>query len=593
MQEAKNAADAAAKKAETARSAYQQALARSKAATKKSKAASEKTAAAKKKLAAAIRKGRKVARARRAYRTARKKSVAARAAAAKAAKAAAAARVAYLAAQRAAEAALARPEDAVTDTGGPSIDLIVSRFTGGYTAAQVAEIKAAGGPVPWLHRQFAPTAVDHPTVAALTSWFPELTHTPQQRWTNERSATVANWQYAEHLGNATLLRRIHSTWQVREVLTEFWSDHLHVPATSDGWYWRQDYDAMLRANALGKFTDILLAATLHPAMLYYLGNFSSDAGAVNENHARELLELHTIGVGSYVEAEVKAAGRILSGWTVNPWATPQTFHAHYDDKRHSKSAAAVAGFQSNGDGRGGQAARDLVVHLARHPDTARRLMRKLAVRLVSDDPSPALVASLTKTYLDNDTAIKPVVLALVQHPEFLASAHQKVRTEESGFVATMRALGVTVRKPVEGSDAAHNLVYSYGAPAPYSWPRPDGRPDAAAAYAGPGRVLRSFSMHSALLAGWWPTGSIDYPSPGSRLPDMSQSPTVAQVVEHVHRNLTGRPPEPAVTIASAEAIGLSATTVLPPGMWQATALADWLGVKAMAPLLDNPTHLTH
>lgn len=579
------------------------------AATKKRARATARVKAARKELAAARRRGRGVPRARRKHAQAR-----ARAAEARKKLTQASAQLqrtrrtstatsethekakAHTAALRAqVEAERERLDTEPAPGGGvPLVSLMVDRFTGGYTPAQVAQVEDAGGALAWFDAQLAPDDSEHATVTALPTWFPVLTHTPQERFRNENSGAVGAWDYAQALGNATLLRRIHTHWPVREMLTEFFSDHLHVPATADGWYWRQDHDRLIRSMALGKFSDLLVAASLHPAMLYYLGNFSSTATTVNENHARELLELHTLGVGFHDEDDVKASGRILSGWTVDPWGWPKrTFEAHYDDTLHHRGRASVAGFTSDGSGRDGQTAKDYLAHLARHPNTARRLMRKLATRLVSDDPSARLVSTLTGVYLEADTAIAPVLRTLVRDEEFLASAHHKVRTEENGFVATMRALSVTVRRPRSDEDAAHNLVYSYSAPGPYMWPRPDGRPDAAHAHSDPGRILRSFTMHADLLGGWWPTGNVDYLTPGELLPDLGTGRPLAQLVTHLSRRLTGRDPSPALMSACAQAVGMSPDDVVEPESHQASHLRDWLGARLISPILDQPLHLTH
>ncbi|MFT4262866.1 MAG: DUF1800 family protein [Nocardioides sp.] len=472
---------------------------------------------------------------------------------------------------------------------------LCARFTGGWTAAQADAIAAAGGPLAWFDAQLTPGSVPESALAAAApSWYPLLTDTPAQRRAQEAASTADAWQYAVQLGNLTLMRRIASNRQVFEAMVEFLSDHLHIPVTADGWHWRQDYDAIIRAGALGSFSDLLVEASLSGAMLTYLGTATSTATTANENHARELLELHTVGVGYYTEADVRATAKILSGWTCNAWSSPAVWDPTYVDSRHDKTAVSVQGFTSDGSGRAGQTAKDFLTALARHPNTARRLMTKLATRFVSDSPSATLIADLVAVYQAADTDLVPVLEALVRHPEFAASARAKVRTPMSDFVATVRALGITVQAPGSSDDAAHELVYGYSDGLPYSWPRPDGRPDNADAYTSGGRMINSFRTHACLLGGWWPTGNIAYRDLGDFLPDLTSGKvTVADYAHYASQKLLGHDADDVTVGAFAEAIGMTTATVLKTGMWQVPALGSWLGLRGLSVLLDHPLHLTH
>ncbi|UDY24968.1 DUF1800 domain-containing protein [Nocardioides sp. Kera G14] len=487
--------------------------------------------------------------------------------------------------------------DMATDTATTSVDVahMCARFTGGWTAAQAAEMTAAGGSLAWFDQQLTPAAIAESSAAtAAASWYTLLSDTPAERKASEQAQSAGSWEYGLALGNLALMRRLTSKRQVFEAMVEFLSDHLHVPVTADGWYWRQDYDAIIRAGALGSFSDLLTKASLSGAMLTYLGTATSTATAVNENQARELLELHTVGVGFYSEADVKATAKLLSGWTCNAWSNPPVWDPTYVDSRHNKTAVSVQGFTSDGSGQGGQTAKDFLAHLARHPNTARRLMTKLATRFVSDSPSAALIADLTAVYQANDTDLSAVLRALVRHPEFSASMHAKVRTPMGDFVATMRALGITVQAPAASDDAAHTLAYGYAGGIPYSWPRPDGRPDTADAYTSGGRMIATFRTHACLLGGWWPTGRITYRDPGDFVPDLSNgTTTVAGYAHFAAQKLLGRDVDATTVSAFAEALGMTPTTVLKPGSWQVTALSDWLGIRALSILLDHPLHLTY
>ena len=483
----------------------------------------------------------------------------------------------------------------------PGIVHLADRFTGGYTDAQGSAMTRAGGALAWFDQQLTPDSVPESSRATtLWSWFPLLANTPQQRWDSQRAMTGGSWEHGIDLAAWTILRRVHSERGVLESMVEFWSDHLHVPTSSDGWYWRQQYDTLIRSRALGKFSTLLVEASLHPAMLVYLNNAQSTAAHPDENQARELLELHTVGRGHYGEDEVKASARILSGWTVKwPWDTSHpdiaTWAGWYDPRRHATAPAKVLGFSSNGDGRGGQTAKDYLTYLAHQPATGQRIATKLAVRFVSDTPSPALISALVKVYLANDTDIRPVLRALVRHPEFAAAAKRKVRPPVADLIATMRVLGVDVQPPVDRQSAAHTIVYTHGGVQPYSWPRPDGPPDAATAYASAGRMLQSFTMHWDLAGGYWPTREVAYRSPGAFVP--TGRFTIAQYADHLCRLVHHTGADATTTRAVAQALGYPASRIVDPDTAEGRdlhrALSGWLGVRAIGAVLDHPRHLTH
>ena len=235
-------------------------------------------------------------------------------------------------------------------------------------------------------------------------------------------------------------------------MTDFWSTNLHIPVGHDrAWVYRFDYDQTIRENAFGRFEDLLIACSLHPAMRFYLDNWKSVKNKPNENQGRELLELHTVGRDAgYTEAMVKSSAVLLSGYTVN-WGT--TFAASYDATKHTTGPVQVLDFTHPNASADGQAATlAYLSYLAHHPATARNLARKLATYFVSDSPSDGLVDTLAQAYLAADTDIKAVLRVLSAHPEFLTSQGQKVRTPIADLVATARVLDVDVQAP-SGDDS--------------------------------------------------------------------------------------------------------------------------------------------
>jgi uncharacterized protein (DUF1800 family) len=236
-------------------------------------------------------------------------------------------------------------------------------------------------------------------------------------------------------------------------------------------------------------------------MLWYLDQMSSTKAQPNENYARELMELHTVGM-IYSEADVQNAARLFTGMTVN--AAGQYA---YNPALHSVGPVAVLGFtHANATAAGGEAAAlAFLDYLAAHPATAQRIATKLCVRFVADDAPATLVAKLAQVYLDNNTAIAPVLRALFTSPEFAASAGQKVRTPYEDLIATVRTLGLAPEKSGTAALAAlYNELVDAGN-APMRWNPPNGFPDVAAAWASPSAFLMRCNNHLNLAAGWYPS----------------------------------------------------------------------------------------
>jgi uncharacterized protein (DUF1800 family) len=366
----------------------------------------------------------------------------------------------------------------------------------------------------------------------------------------------------------------------------FWSDHFHIPASGDlAWVFRDDYDRMIRRHALGRFDRLLEAVTFHPAMVVYLDNHLSIRNAPNENHGRELLELHTVGRSSgYTEAMVKDSARILSGYTVD---VRTTWRAYYDEDRHTLGQVQVLGFTHRNtvaDGR--EMARQYVRYPAHHPATARTIALKLATRFVSDNPSAGLVDDLARVFRRSGTDIRATLRALVAHKEFRRSVDRKVRTPVDDLVHTARVLGVKARKPSRETAFAMALSWVHGGDLLFSWPRPDGAPQHNAAWSSASRMLASFKMHWNLAGGYWPTEAVAYRPPHAWLP--KRRIRFDQYVDHLCRLVHGRRSTPVMLKAAVQATGYPPREIVT----RDHPLAGWLFVRLMAVLLDSPTHMT-
>jgi uncharacterized protein (DUF1800 family) len=268
---------------------------------------------------------------------------------------------------------------------------------------------------------------------------------------------------------AKLQRAIYSERQLEEVMTDFWFNHFNVFIYKDqDQYFVTSYERdVIRPNALGKFHDLLTAVAKSPAMLYYLDNWLSmgpesqasgykpgkppNPNAVfkglNENYGRELLELHTLGVdGGYTQADVTEAARVFTGWTIQPM--DQGWGFLFDPKKHQPGTKTILGVTINEDGVNEGA--HLLDILCKAPATAKFISIKLARRFVADDPPPALVDAMTKTFLDTDGDIKEVLRTMVKSKEFWSPAvyRKKMKTPLEFLVSAVRATGTQVQNPM-------------------------------------------------------------------------------------------------------------------------------------------------
>ena len=273
-------------------------------------------------------------------------------------------------------------------------------------------------------------------------------------------------------------------------LTWFWSNHFCVSADKGqvrplcGAYERE----AIRANVLGKFSDMLLAAESHPAMLMYLDNASSIgpnsiAGqrrgkGINEILAREIMELHTLGVnGGYSQADVTSFAKVITGWTFSPLKQDPQHGGEFffNDRMHEPGTQSVVG-RAYDEG-GYEQGRAVLLMLARHPATAKHLATKLVRHFVADEPQPALVDRLAKRFRDTDGDLKEVTRALVSAPESWDAPRAKLKKPAEWIVSSLRASGIMI------SDVRRviNTLNLLGEPL-WRPPAPKGFPDESAAW---------------------------------------------------------------------------------------------------------------
>lgn len=389
---------------------------------------------------------------------------------------------------------------------------LANRATFGATAAVVDRIVRIG-PAAWIDEQLDPRSL--PDAEARVAGYVTLTQTNAQ---NDLVRNQDNSLILSELDHATLLRAVYSQRQLYEVMCDFWTNHLNIWR---GAKWLSqlktvDNEQVVRPNALGKFSDLLMASAKSPAMLVYLDNFVSEGQPgkqVNENYGRELLELHTLGiidgVQAYSEADVLGVAKVLSGWTINWENGPNKYTFRFGEWAHNREAVSILGGQwsrpsrANYQDRVANALRDgesLINFLARHPSTARYVCWKLVRRFVSDDPPMALVNRLASTYRAGDTAIRPVLRQLFLSPEFAASQQAKVKRPIDWLISSLRVTGASIHAAPKGNAATklRSVSSALGQPL-FERVSPDGYPELASKWVSADGLLKRWE-HGARLA---------------------------------------------------------------------------------------------
>lgn len=387
------------------------------------------------------------------------------------------------------------------------IDHLVRRATFGPTPGMGTSIATIGFDN-WIDEQLAPDLLDDNKTEKLLAKFPSIGMEPlelRDAYADDRTPIIAD------LSSARLIRAIYSERQLYEVMVGFWTDHFNIDMSISPIMYLKGVDEreVIRPNALGRFSDMLLASASSPAMLVYLNNASSRADGTNvpnENYARELLELHTVGVdGGYDEEDVAEVAQVLSGWTVDS----DTALMRFEPAWHSMDGVeAVLGWRPN-QSSGQAAGESLINYLAHHSQTASFLARKLCRRLVSDDPPQTLVDRVAAEYLAQDTEIAPVIRLILTSDEFAEASMEKTRRPFELLAAQARAIGLDVSKTEPDElRIVGELLRQMGEPL-YLWPSPDGPPDVATPWINAGTMLQRWNLTLSLTAGDLRTATVD------------------------------------------------------------------------------------
>lgn len=311
-------------------------------------------------------------------------------------------------------------------------------------------------------------------------------------------------QVQDELQQASVIRAVYSRWQLREVMVEFWNDHFNISQTKgDSPFYKTAYDAdAIRAHSLGRFRDLLGATARSPAMLYYLDNARSDKRVPNENYARELMELHTLGVdGGYSQDDVVQVAGCFTGWSIKDRLWRGRFE--YRPQLHKEGDKRVLGKIVKGrtGEQGVREGEDVLDLLALHPSTAGYLSWKLCRRFVADEPPPALVARVAAEYTRSGGHITPTLRKLFASQEFRSGKGAKMKRPFDLVIASLRALNANT----DGKGPLRHLGRM--GQLPFQWAMPNGYPDVASAWSS--SLLARWNFALALATGGIPGTSVD------------------------------------------------------------------------------------
>jgi uncharacterized protein (DUF1800 family) len=340
----------------------------------------------------------------------------------------------------------------------------------------------------------------------------------QARMGMNQAATLALYETARR----HLMRALKSPWQLREEMTWFWMNHFTVFSGKANVRWTvAEYeDTAIRPNALGSFRGLVMASLTSPAMLEYLDNAQSAAGRINENYARELMELHTLGVSGgpsgsrYTQQDVQELSRVLTGVGLNLTDTTPKFGPpraalyirrglfEFNPARHDTADKTVLGTKIHG--KGFDEVEEAVTLLCRQPATARFISTKLAQYFVADDPPPALVDRMAKTFQKTDGSIAAVLRTMFLDKDFM-KALDAPEPKFQKFKDPMQFVTSSLRLAYEGKTLTNyhpavNWLQQLGEPL-YGRVTPDGYPLTEPAWTSSGQLVRRFEIARAIGSG--------------------------------------------------------------------------------------------
>lgn len=391
--------------------------------------------------------------------------------------------------------------DRVSAANGKEIDAdfhLLSRAAYGLWPGDLDRLRETGQER-WIEEQLRPESIDDAACDLRARRFETIHHDPGTCY--EYKKPVLREEIARH----TLLRALYSRRQLFEVMVSFWTDHLNIDMEKGDCIYLKPADdrLVIRAHALGRFRDLIRASATSPAMLVYLDGKENKKAAPddvpNENYARELLELHTLGVhGGYTQQDVYEIARCLTGWRLRTKWRKGT--VYFDPAMHDDGEKTVLGHRFPAGG--GESDLERVVDIVcSHPSTARYIAMKLVRRFVSDDPPAPLVERVATVFTQTDGDTKSLLRVILTSGEFRASKGAKLKRPFQFVVSCLRSMGADTHAHAQLIEYLTRMGQGL-----FQYPTPDGYPDEAAPWLG--TLLWRWNFAFALAAGQVPSVSV-------------------------------------------------------------------------------------
>lgn len=360
---------------------------------------------------------------------------------------------------------------------------------------------ARNGIQAWIEEQLAPETISDAACDIRLRRFTTLTMNANDLFdlSDKLFDEQDRLRVPDELRQATLLRQIYSRRQLYEAIVEFWTDHFNISVDKGNCFYLKTVDdrSVIRPHALGSFTDLLRASAHSPAMLVYLDNQANHQAAPNENYARELLELHTLGVnGGYTQGDVIAMARCLTGWTVKEHFWRGNFVYKAND--HDLSPKIILGSPVIAKGQG--EAEEVIDRLASHENTANFISWKLARRFIADDPPDELVKRGAAAFQKSRGDLRQVLHSILL--DGMAYMQPKYKRPVNYLISALRILDARV----EHAESLLEHLSRMGQLS-FAWPTPDGYPDRSEAWQG--NLLPRWQFAADLTQGSLPGVHID------------------------------------------------------------------------------------
>lgn len=397
---------------------------------------------------------------------------------------------------------------------------LLNRVTFGPRPGDARELLDAKAREAFIERQLQPDAIEDTQAELLTRRLESLTLNAPDIY------ELSPEQAATDLRKAAILRATYSERQLYEVMVEFWNDHFNIYMGKGDCAVLKIIDerTVIRPHALGNFKTLLKASATSPCMLVYLDGAGSSRTAPNENYARELLELHTLGVaGGYTQEDVQATARALTGWQIQ-----QPFwkgRVKLDATSHDPSPKIILGHRIENE----DELEQIATLLTAHPSTARFMALKLCRRFIADRPDPAVVERVASAFQSSGGDIAVTLRAIFSSTQF-QNAPPKFKRPFRYVVSALRATGATT----DGGKHLQQYLKRMGH-LNWDWPTPDGYPEQEQAWSS--GLLERWNFASALSSNRIKGTKVDLPA--SALPAHAESILCKQVDETVFEGAEG------------------------------------------------------